>query len=88
MTGWLMNKVDVSCLADYPDAAVQSRLETEDYLSPLCHQRELYRESDELALLLLPLTMRQTLYNGFSKANAPIVIKMSILHTYICRTDS
>ena len=48
-----LNDFDISCLADSSDAALQMRVGTEDFWSPLWQSGEPYKEVDDLASLVL-----------------------------------
>ena len=48
-----LNDFDISCLVDSSDAALQMRVGTEDFLSPLWQSGEPYKEVDDLAALVL-----------------------------------
>lgn len=48
-----LNDFDISCLASSSDAALQMKVGTEDFRSPLWQTGQPYREVDDLASLLL-----------------------------------
>ncbi|KAL3151006.1 hypothetical protein ABBQ38_012877 [Trebouxia sp. C0009 RCD-2024] len=59
-----LNDFDISCLADSPDVALQMKVGTEDFQSPLWQTGKPYRQVDDLASLVLSFAWLMNMSTG------------------------